>query len=98
MGSQLSNGRKAHLMGLIRQGLFLDQVITHHKAYVKEKALNNEPMTYDIFVLPSNVINLAKIIVDELWQKHRKDLIDVKLWVLKIPNSIFIMSSMPFWT
>jgi hypothetical protein len=83
MGSQLSDGMKAHLMKLIRQGLSPTQIITHRKAYVKEKALNNEPMTRDTFAFPSNVINLAKNIIDELWQKHPKDLINVRLWVLK---------------
>ncbi len=85
-------------MGLIRQGLSPTQVITHQKARVKEKALNNEPMTHDTFVLPSNMINLVKNIVDELWQKHPKDFINVRLWDLKNPKSAFIMSNMPLWT
>jgi hypothetical protein len=38
LGSQLSASMKAHLMGLIRQGLFHAQVMAHHKAYIKEKA------------------------------------------------------------
>jgi hypothetical protein len=58
---------KAHLMGLIKQGLSLAQVMVHHKAYIKEKALNNEPMTHDTFVLPCDLRNLAKNKVDELW-------------------------------
>jgi hypothetical protein len=36
----MSIGMKAHLMGLIKQDLFLAQVLVHHKAYVREKALN----------------------------------------------------------
>jgi hypothetical protein len=36
LNSQLSNAMKAHLMGLIRQGLSPAQVMAHHKAYVKE--------------------------------------------------------------
>jgi hypothetical protein len=54
---------KAHLMGLISQGHFLAQVMAHHKVYVREKALNNEPMTHD----PFDVRNLAKKITNELW-------------------------------
>ncbi len=45
LGSQLLNGMKAHLMGLLRQGLSPTQVMTHHKAHVKDMALKNEPMT-----------------------------------------------------
>jgi hypothetical protein len=51
---------KAHLMKLIRQSLSPSQVITHHKAYVKEQALQNEPITWDTFVLPFDIKNLAK--------------------------------------
>jgi hypothetical protein len=57
---------KAYLMGLIRQGLSLAQVMAHHKAYVKEKALNNELVICDIFVLPFDVRNLAKKKANEL--------------------------------
>jgi hypothetical protein len=45
LGSQLSDGMKAHLMGLLRQGLSPDQIITHHKVHVKEMALKNEYVT-----------------------------------------------------
>jgi len=74
---------KSHLMGLIRQGFFLVEVMAHHKVYIKEKALNNELVTHDTFVLPSDVRNLAKKIANELWQKHPKDLISVRMWVWK---------------
>jgi hypothetical protein len=39
LGSQLLDVMKAHLMGLIRQGLSYVQVMAQHKAYVKEQAL-----------------------------------------------------------
>jgi len=45
LGSQLSDGMKAHLMGLLRRGLSPAQVITHHIAHVKEMALKNELVT-----------------------------------------------------
>jgi hypothetical protein len=51
---------KAHLMVLILQGLFFAQVMTHRKGHVKKKALNNELMTYDNFVLPYDMKNLTK--------------------------------------
>jgi len=38
LGSQLSNALKAHLMGLITQGLSHAQVTAQHKVYVKEYA------------------------------------------------------------
>ncbi len=33
--------------------------------------------------------NLAKQRADELWQKHQKDPISVKMWVIENPNSVF---------
>jgi len=74
---------KAHLMGLIRQGLSLAQVMVHHKAYVKEKSLNNERVIHDTFVLPFDVRNLAKKKANELWHRHPKDPINVRMWVLE---------------
>jgi hypothetical protein len=77
LGLQLSNAMKAHLMGLIRQGLSLAQVMAHHKVYVKEEALRNEHVTQDTFVLLFDVRNLAKKWAYELWQKHQKDQLSV---------------------
>ncbi len=53
-------------MGLVRQGLSPTQIMAQPKAYVKEQALRNEPITCDTFVLPSNMWNLANKKVDEL--------------------------------
>jgi hypothetical protein len=60
------NWYEGTLDGLIKQGLSPTQVMVHHKAYIKEKALNNGPMTHDTFVLPCDLRNLAKNEVDEL--------------------------------
>jgi hypothetical protein len=86
LGSQLSDAMKAHLMQLLRQWLSHAQIMTHHKSYVKEQAQRNEPITCDTFVLPSNVRNLAKKRVDELWQKHPKDPISARMWVFETRN------------
>jgi hypothetical protein len=45
------SGMKAHIMGLLKQGLSLIQVMIHHKAHVREMALKNEHVTQDTFVL-----------------------------------------------
>jgi hypothetical protein len=52
-------------------------------------ALKNELVTWDTFIFLSNVKNLAKKLTNELWQKHRKDPINVRMWVLENLNSIF---------
>jgi hypothetical protein len=53
-------------MGLIWQDHFPIQVVVHHKAYDRDKALNNEPMTHDTSMFRSKVKDLTKKIVDEL--------------------------------
>jgi hypothetical protein len=63
--------------------------MAHHKAYVKEKALKMEPITRDTFVLPSDIINLSRKITYELLQKHPKDPVSVRMWVMENPISIF---------
>jgi predicted nucleotidyltransferase len=45
LSSQLLDGMRIHLMGLLRQILSLAQVMTHHKAHVKNMALKNEHVT-----------------------------------------------------
>lgn len=72
---------------LIKQDIFPTQVMTHHKAYVREKALNNKLVTHNTFVFASNEKNLINKRIDELWRKHPKDPINV--WVLENPKSIF---------
>jgi len=89
LGSQLSNATKAHPMQLLRQWLSLAQVMTHHKSYVKEQTQQNEPLTHDTFVLPLYIRNLTKKRADELWQKHPKDPISVRMWVLENLKLVF---------
>jgi hypothetical protein len=53
-------------MGFIWQYLSPIQVMVHHKAYVRDKALNIELMTHDTFVFPSEVKDSTKKKFDEL--------------------------------
>jgi hypothetical protein len=55
-------------------------------------------MTNDTFVFPSKVKDLTNKIVDELQGKHLEDPINVKMGVLKNPNSKKIMSNLSLWT
>jgi hypothetical protein len=79
LNSQLLDGMKAHIMGLLRQGMSSIQVMTYHKAHVKEMALKNEHVIRNTSILPSDVRKLAKKRANELWQKHYKDPINVKM-------------------
>jgi hypothetical protein len=45
LSSQLSDGMKAHLMGMLRQNISMIQVMSHHKAHVRKMPLKNELVT-----------------------------------------------------
>jgi hypothetical protein len=53
------------------------------------KKKHYEHVACDTFVLPSDIRNVAKKRVDELWQKHPKDPISVKMWVMENLKSMF---------
>jgi hypothetical protein len=89
LDSQLSDGMKARIMGLLQQGMSSTQVMIHHKAHVREMALKNENVTRDTSIPPSDVRNLVKKRTNKLSQKHSKDPINVKMWVLKNLDLIF---------
>jgi hypothetical protein len=51
--------------------------------------LQNELVTWDTFVLPFDIRNLAKKWANELWQKHWKDPLSVRTWVLENHELVF---------
>jgi len=58
------------------------------KQMLEKKACWNEPIIHDTFVLPFDVKNLTKKKVNELWQKHLKNPINIKMWVTKNPKLV----------
>ena len=49
-------------------------------------AQNNIPPTRDTFIMPSDVYNLANKLAKELWEKHPKDAMSVRMWTDENPK------------
>jgi hypothetical protein len=75
-------------MGLLKQVFSPAQVMIHHKTHVKEMV---GKWTCDLKQLyfPIQCEKLGKKKPKELWHKHHKDLINVRIWVLENHDSIF---------
>jgi hypothetical protein len=56
-----------------------------HKGVVRSMALSSADVTRDTFVLPHDVRNLPNKMVKDLWQKHEKDAVSVRMWKDKNP-------------
>lgn len=89
---------KAHSIWLIMQGLFFAQVMTHRKGHVKKKALNNELMTYDTFMLPYDVRNLTKKKIMSYGKNTLRTPLMLKCEFWKTLIQFSIVSNMPLWT
>ena len=48
---------------------------------------NNVPAYRDTFIMPSDVYNITNKLVKELWEKHPKDAMSVKMWIEENPDS-----------
>jgi hypothetical protein len=60
-----------------------------HKSVVKSMALSNVHVTRDTFVLPQDVRNLSNKMAEDLWQKHEKDVVSVRMWKDENPECMF---------
>lgn len=85
----LSENMKKYIMGLLRMGRSPAQVMVQHKARIKELALDNAKVERDTFVLPSDIQILSNKRGEEMWQKHPKDPMSVRMWMQENPNSVF---------
>ena len=52
-------------------------------------ALANDNVTCITFLLPSNHMNICHKRADELWMKDPSDPINICMWMLEHPNSVF---------
>ena len=68
LGSNIYEDMKVRIEQMHALGLSPAQIMSQHKQNVKELAKCNERVTKNIFLLPSNVRNICKKIVEELWE------------------------------
>jgi hypothetical protein len=60
-----------------------------HKLEVLKCAQFNLLTSRDTFVLPADVHNIAKKLAKELWEKHPRDALSVRMWTLENPDAFF---------
>ena len=80
LSGRLSMTTKQWIADTLRSGKSLAQVIAEHKSVVMQGALNNLPATRDTFIIPTDVCNIANKLAKELWEKHSRDAMSVRMW------------------
>ena len=60
-------------------GLSPAQIMQQHTKKVWELAVSNDLVTYDTFLLPSDIKNICHKRVEDLWEKHPSDPINVRM-------------------
>ena len=54
--------------------------MVQHKVVVMQGALNNLPATRVTFIMPIDLYNIANKLAKELWEKHPRDAMSVRMW------------------
>ena len=87
LSGRLSHATKQWIMDTLRSGKSPAQVMAEHKTEVMRLAENNIPVSRDTFIMPSDVYNIANKLAKELWEKHPKDAMSVRMWTEKNSDS-----------
>jgi hypothetical protein len=80
LGVGISEDMKYKIAKMHAFGLSPAQIMQQHRIEVRELALANGPVICDTFMLPSDVRNIVRKRVEELWMKHPSDPISVHMW------------------
>lgn len=89
LGSGLSKELKLKIAQLHVFGLSPSQIMQQHTAEVRELAMSNGIVTRDTFLLPNDVRNICRKRAEDLWEKHPSDPINVRMWTMENPESVF---------
>lgn len=87
LSGRLSQATKDWIQASLRSGKSPAQVMADHKLEVMRCAKLNLPATRDTFVLPHDIGNIAKALAKELWEKHPRDALSVRMWTLENQES-----------
>jgi hypothetical protein len=66
LGSNLSDEMKLRIEQMHAIGFSPAQIMSQHKQKVRDMAMNNQPVTRDTCLLPSDVRNICRKRVEEL--------------------------------
>ena len=89
LGSGLSEELKLKIAQLHALGLSPTQIMQQHTKEVRDLAMSNGVVTRDTFLLPSDVRNICRKRAEDLWEKHPKDPISVRMWTMENPENVF---------
>jgi len=89
LSGQLSTATKQWITDTLRSGKSPTQVMAEHKAEVMRCAQNNLPAVRDTFIMPSDVYNIANKLAKELWEKHPRDAMSVRMWTDENPSYFY---------
>ena len=70
-------------------GLPPAQIMQQYTKEVRDLALANGTVTYNAFLLPSDVRNICCKHAEELWMKNPFNPISVCMWMVEHSNSVF---------
>jgi hypothetical protein len=89
LGARLSWRTRNWIRSMLGQGFSPAQVMAFHKKEVWECAMENMTSSKDTFIMPDDVYNLCKKRATQLWQKHARDLLSVRMWKEENEESVF---------
>jgi hypothetical protein len=63
--------------------------MAEHKRHVLQMSMAGQKPNRDTFIMPSDVQNVAKKRAQELWEKHPRDAMSVRMWTEANADSVF---------
>jgi hypothetical protein len=87
--THLSQKIKDFVMGQLRCGLTIFQIMTKHRQHVKNITLRTCELNRDMFITRQDVKVLFGKLDQETYQPHKNDAKSVHMWVQQNINSMF---------
>lgn len=67
----------------LKKGIAPAQVLQQHKREVVLLFQNNQKATRVTFIMPHDVYNIAKKLIEELWEKDPRDTMSIHMWIVE---------------
>jgi hypothetical protein len=89
LGARLSWRTREWIRSMLGQGFSPAQIMACHKKEVWECAIEKKPCTRDTFIMPDDVYNMCKKRATELWKKHPRDPLSIRMWKEENEDNVF---------
>jgi replication-associated recombination protein RarA len=90
LGGRLTTKTIQWIESMVWQGFSARQVMQLHQEHVVEAAQQGVQPTRDTFIMLDDIHNISKKRVQELYQKHKNDILRVHMWTEENCDFIFI--------